>query len=247
MLIKNECGPFYYLLVMAYMAFPTDEEKREQYGQVIVATAAKNIDEGRSVTLTQDTIDGLLSAAKSGAANGLDDASIGGFMAGEVLLYMLRMRNSGVSSPSLDKAQHLTSEFFGRSKQYNGSNYRGTGRDTVRKNWDSFRSVAHLWAACEVLCQSCPEGRPRAGWIAGNGDAILHLAHAICEDAVNYQPPKAKEPVLLPEKTWRLDGIKTVHYTLPNLTERELELLNVFEPRPRGNSSSPLDTTKMHQ
>lgn len=238
-------GPFYYLVCLAYMAYPDDENMREQLGQTIVATTATQLEEGQPVTLSSETMSGLLAAAKTGAATGLDGACIGGMMAGEVLLYLLRMRNSGVTNPSLDKAQHLASEFFGTTRQHGGGLYRGTGRDTVRKNWEKFRSVAHLWAAYTAIVQTCPSEKDRGEWAAARTGDVLSMAHAICEDATTYRPPDAIETVLFSEQTWRLEGVPLVPYWLRPLTAIEIKQLESFVPRNRGKKFSPVDKPSM--
>lgn len=246
MLIKNECGPCYYLLLLPYMAYPNDETMREQFGQVVVANFAKHLAEDKPVTLERDTINGVLDAAMSGAAKGLDGAAIPGQMAGEVLLYMLRMRESGAPNPSLDKAQYLTGEFYVRSTKYGGGKYGGAGRDTVRKNWEAFRPVAHLWAAFTAVAHSFDtdpnlDHRMADSW----NEIIIPLAQALYNDAAAYTPPGAKEAVLVPERTWKLDGIPPRPYRLPPLSETELQLLQDFVPRHRGKIISPVDKPSM--
>lgn len=234
--IENLCNTTYPIVALAYMAFPRDEAKREQFGQTLVASFATNaVEDDEEICLPRSAVSGILAAAANGAANGLSDAAVGGFMAGEVLLYVLRMRDSGVEAPSLDKAHHLTGAHYVSSKKYGGGSYRGAGRDTVRKHWEAFRTVGHLWAAWLLISYSCPTDRDRAAWMADHFHVLPGLAHGIYEDAVTYLPPQGREPILSPDRAWRLIGVQPLPYVLPPLTEFEREVLATFRPRARGN------------
>ena len=234
------------MLVHAYMHFPNDADKREMFGQVIVARFAASSSSGEPVTLAPETITALMAAGRAGIMDGMGD-SIDGLLAGEVLLYALRLRNAGLEKPSLDKAQHLASEFFLSARQYDGSNYHGTGRDTVRKAWQSMRPVSHLWAAWTGLAQSCPQEIDRGQWMADRMHATLEMAHAIYKDAIAYTPPNAKEPLLIEGATWALDGVAELPYYLPALSEKEIETANAFVARSRGKKSSPVDKPSMNK
>ena len=229
----QEAGSFAWLYATAFMAHPTDETKREEYLYWVLAKMHLATDECE-IQFSRDGFAALVSAAGRGVQNDLSDATIPGSMAGEVLLYVLRAQQSGIKDVGLDKAQFLASKFFTGTHRRDGEKYRGTGRDTVLKNWTRFRSVAHFWAAHNVLCYGAPDGNSdAASWLAERQNMHLGIAHHLLGCCTAHNLHRSKETLLRADESWKMDGIMSAQISLPRLSEDEIDALKGFEPRHR--------------
>jgi hypothetical protein len=230
----EELGPATSFYVSAFMAHPLDEQRREEFwlwlaGKILLADPEEDQAEGAEITITRREFNTLLSAATRGVGDDLVDASIGGQIAGEVLLYVLKMRAHGIPDGGLDRAQHLTSQYFSSVRRFDGKTYKSS-RDTVRQHWESFHPVAHFWGAWSILNGGEPERMKERG-LPHHQDSFFSIAAALLDMADSCRLPRSKQVLLPRAKAWELVGVQAARVTPPRLTEVELGWLASFQPR----------------
>jgi hypothetical protein len=83
-----------------------------------------------------------------------------GFIAGAVLYTLVQMKKSGMRM-SIRRACNLIADTFGRRAAADQFPLvTRTRPESLRRDWEAFRDVAHLWAAV-VLSATTPESEPR--------------------------------------------------------------------------------------
>lgn len=223
-------APYY---VAAFMAHPADEQRREEFwlwfaNQLYLSNDDSEREE--EITISQSELRILISAAGRGVANDLVDASIGGQIAGEVLLYVLKMQAHGIPNAGLDRAQHLTSQFFTvAARRFDGKPYKAS-RDTVKQHWESFYPVAHFWGAWSILNAGEPERMKERG-TPMEQDLFFNIAAALLDMADSCRLPRSSKVLLPRAKAWELVGVPSAGLTPPSLTQAELGWLAKFQAR----------------
>jgi len=132
--------------VLAYMAFPNDEDARNQLIASTIVTAAAESPDGEiqvPAAILKMVVEapGLPAQAESVA----QQAKKSGFICGNVLLNFLELSEC-TGDVSLAKSQFLTSKYLSKAKNHFGDKV-ANAEKSVRAAWKSHRSVAHLWAA----------------------------------------------------------------------------------------------------
>ncbi|KIF81875.1 hypothetical protein [Noviherbaspirillum autotrophicum] len=219
-----------FLVCMSYMVHPNDAEKRERLKAWLEARIAEK--KGSLHQLSPKTISLLIEAGREGVGDDLTDAAQGGGTAGQVLIAVLALQESGVEDAGLDKAFHVISEIH-----RGGTDYRGTplrlGRDTIKNNWKKYGAVAHLWAAYVSLLGQAKENgtfSDFAEWI--NGHKLAAVARAIQEMAAQRVLPRNTRP-LLRSDTLLIEGVDAAVWRAPELQEHIHRALSSFTSRYR--------------
>ena len=218
------------------MAHPNDDTKRSEYLSWVLAKTALEFGSDE-VTLDRAQMANLVAAAERGVGNDMEQATIPGTMAGEVLLYVIKARLYQVGDFGIDKAEHLVSEFYRSTRQLGGAPYvrngRGAGRDTVLKNWREFRPVAHYWAAYNLIsfkAQAEAPGR-EAEFIVDHRGLHLSIAHGLLLSACACPLPRSTEYLMTRAEAWELAGIEPATVYLPPLGDDDATALEAFESR----------------
>ena len=133
------------------MVYPNAPESRDR---LIHATGAHHLTSGMSegdiVTLPSDLIRQL---AHSGSYE--DEIKISatkaaeGMMAGDILIFLAKMKLAGYPEPSIRKAIALFEYCYGRAKNSYGQ-LASSSPPEIKKHLNIFYSVIHLWAAYNI-------------------------------------------------------------------------------------------------
>ena len=143
-----------------------------------------------------------------------------GIVAGDILATLYLMDKFGVDRPSMNKAIFCASE-FAKKAQYGDGTSLAISEPTIRKFWNEFRPVAHLWAAfrlAQVYPYSPKPLHPE------NFDVFLGVAQGIFEFGKAYSPQgsKSKESILEGDNFWVIpEKIEARHLN----SERKPDLL----------------------
>ena len=76
--------------------------------------------------------------------------SIGGGIAGDILLYLFRQKNIGIK-PSIGKAQFLLEQALLLNRKHNEKIKIPFSIKSFKNSWKRFRPVSHLWAALKYI------------------------------------------------------------------------------------------------
>jgi len=201
--------------VLALMHFPNDEQLRQQYYAVKFAeselegTVPTSFIESEADALRKVLGHSLKSAFHEIVAKRARDACI----AGDVLTTLFGMYSfpDNFDEPSLKKAIFIVGKYAENNKYGDGSSI-PTGKTTIRKCFDGFRNVAHLWAAMR-LHQDFPIREQ--GETLGSRDAMrdfLGIAHTLQAFGCWFIPKRSSSgiefvapgPILDPATIWEV-------------------------------------------
>jgi hypothetical protein len=229
----DACGA--YLYALTFMVHPSDDQKREELQAHALLKMSAYI--GDAGALNADTLWNIVSGSARNVGKNPEEAATAGSMAGEVLLYVLRGHLWDHRDLGLDKAQHLTSEFFRSTHARNGTPYapkgRGARRDTVLNAWTAFRPVAHLWAAWSVVNHTLNRSAS-AGfgeWLVDHSPEFLAIAHGLLLSASACRLPRSDACLIDRAAAWELAGIEPIAISLPDLDAADTSALKTFTPR----------------
>ncbi len=207
--------------VLLPMLFPTDERKRKELLALVYASSLeKAAPELEPVSSDIWTI--LLHAPPLAVVEGGDcfeDVILKAWYAGTILKYMAVMQHAGEAA-SVRKAVYLVSKHLFGVRPRDGNRVPSTER-TIRKGWNEFKPVAHLWAAVWSLGnEDDPEGQLKALTEVSLRD-FLALAEWFREFGEQHNPSHQVHygSTLDPSTTWRPPS----DYPLPKL-EISLEM-----------------------
>lgn len=194
------------LWILAVANFPNDGKLREdfyaihQVEQLLADSRAKGYAE-----IESHFLDAIIAAPSREQMKSLvATATKGGIVAGHFLLsiFILHRFPKYFSEPSRRKAIALTQAFARRTKRRDKSPLTA-GETTITKYFDEFNSVAHLWAAFQLLIDM--------GWVKGEmfgSDAavrvFLKLARRLQDFGCEFVPKRAKprKPILDRDRIW---------------------------------------------
>ncbi len=111
-----------------------------------------------------------------------------GTVAGDILATLYLMDRFGVERPSMNKAIFCAMEFAKKAKYGDGTPL-AISEPSIRKFWNEFRPVAHLWAAFR-LAQDYPYAPEPLH--PNNHKKFLEVAQGIFEFGRNYIPKGSK-------------------------------------------------------
>jgi hypothetical protein len=214
------------LRVFSFMCHPRSEEFRNQYlarvHEQVVAGLQARIEDGKEEFPPLPSVDVNMIAGQS---LGMSIAPLGGFatlarapcaaevvarfdaqvwpgsLAGSILLFVLQMKESGVSS-SINKAVALTAHAVKGVEPFDGIP-RGASPRYIRRAWVEFRPVAHLWAAHDAACRSVGPDSPLDGGSEQDFALFLAAAERFAELGLGIYPHGQRLPVLNDSELWR--------------------------------------------
>jgi len=209
--------------ILALMHFPTNKKLRQRYYAMKFAESEL---EGAVPTdfieMEAEVLQNILGHSQKSAfheivAKRARDACI----AGDVLTTLFGMYSfpDDFDEPSLRKAIFIVGKYAEKNKHGDGSSI-PTGKTTIRKCFDDFRNVAHLWAAVR-LHQDFPIRQQRE--TLGSRDAVhdfLGIAHTLQAFGCWFIPKRsstgiefvAPDPILDPATIWRVPNSITPLY-----------------------------------
>jgi hypothetical protein len=157
--LDNEWPLFNQIEVLGVMFFPQNEDKREQFRTIMRAKIyIELVDNNKKILLDEKSKDALINdllnidnklintPSFDGLWHTIGYASIGGHLAGDILIYLHQMIDAGnIKEPSINKAKSIVVTKYDKSKLFNGTVI------SLKKDkntlWTKYKPVAHLWAA----------------------------------------------------------------------------------------------------
>ncbi|MFC1772650.1 hypothetical protein ACFL3A_04770 [Pseudomonadota bacterium] len=125
-----------------------------------------------------------------------------GIVAGDIFGALYVMDKFNIREPSMNKAVFVAMEFAKKQKYGDGTKM-AISEPKIRKCWNEFRSVSHLWAAFR-LGQAYPFAADSFS-MEGN-QAFLEVAQGLFQFGTSYIPLRArpKKTILDRENCWAL-------------------------------------------
>jgi hypothetical protein len=212
------------LTVWAFMAHPRSEEFRRQFLSRMYERAAATIQPQLEVEAPTDA--GLMGAvvgwhlgewlqpfggfqqltrapSASDTYQRLLSSFWPGSVAGDLLVYMHRMKVSGVK-PSVNKAIAIAVDYLKRATTPNGAPGPGKSDRYVRDQWTEYKPVAHLWAAYREMFANRQGGNlPEMTWEEGF-PLFLAFSEWFAQEGLSIYPHSRKAPVLDSAELWRV-------------------------------------------
>jgi hypothetical protein len=207
--------------VYGIMANPDNSDRQEEFVSWANARAALGAQSGDPIRLSRETVERLLRGAERGLGQDTSQrTTMEGLQAAHVLLGVLKARAAGVQDVGIKKAVFLASDFsqkLSRELRKRPEQLKeeppGSSTDTVEKNWDRFRSVAHLWAAY-TLVDSPPDS-----------SEFLGIAHGLFLTACAHRLPRTTYMLMDRERCWELEGVEPIYRELDPLSPEDVEVL----------------------
>ena len=198
--------------VRAIMLFPNDPIVRDYYLTVLrLSSQISTAEDNELMTVAAKDLKSLVSGVSWSEVESLAiEAAKGGTIAGDVLATIYIMdafqgQHAPFVDPSLNKAIHVM-EMFGAGRRFGDGEKMPRSETTIRKKWDKFESVAHLWAATR-LNQDYPFCEQGA-WLNSVEacHTMLAVAANILSFGTSYIPKRTKpaKPVVNPDNAWTI-------------------------------------------
>jgi hypothetical protein len=247
--------------IMATMYYPVDGERRTELHATLAFTYYDTIRNDPSVWEQQPTLTELyplfhvrhLGGSQAEVFQRAREVACRGSVAGEALIIIRQMAEHGQDG-SVNKACDILAK-AGKAGRLTGGHTLipyANSKALRAEAWVPYRSVAHLWAAHNLLWSfrwnETPDGeRPRASWYENSSDLerFLALAEDFRQWGEGYIPHarhKEVAPLLSPYETWRIPAetsVAKVCLTPPRLGpwyEQFLQTYNSRRPAKRGRT-----------
>jgi hypothetical protein len=133
----------------------------------------------------------------------LRDSAWPGSVAGDLLIYLQQTRASGIK-PSINKALALV---VCSLKGATNARRKPRGRSSryIRKQWEEFKPVAHLWAAYRAILFANLQGKNQPEMSTDEGlPLFLALAEWFAEEGLSIYPHSRRQPALDSSELWRV-------------------------------------------
>lgn len=232
-----------FLEVTAVMCHPDSRTLRLEYRTVIEMAsnilagedaAGANAEQAFKTVLRMPFLVALQKRART--------SNIGGYLAGEVLLFVLSAAEHDPQNASVKRAIHILRSRFEADRVESGVPFR-TGRSTLLADWGRFKEVAHLWAALNLWTRDMNQDlasafEPEQDDPTGGLPAFLAIAEELRRRGEMFFSRGQSEngtPLLDPNKTWRTPPdlvLPTVKCGVPPPTEWEKDCLKTYRARP---------------
>jgi hypothetical protein len=204
--------------VYATMAHPDNERYREEFIASQVIHCNQNLtSEDADLHIPKSIMSVLInSPSLENVTERASKSAYGGAVAGDILLYIAEMHLTGHKEPSVRKAVYLAEDYLANA--VDGYGKKGaTSNISIRKCWEEYKTVAHLWAAFRV-CQLTPDKDFSNLYDTLFGDNLgqfLAIAEAYRHFGEVFKPSriKSQESLLPKNKTWRVPE----DYKLPSI------------------------------
>lgn len=224
-----------FLRVFAVMAHPGDERMRQEFLACAISRVFE--DEVGDVEIPATILRALLhSPSMETVFDRAAESARGGSVAGDVLLYLAEMAKTGVNEPSIRKAIYVASDYLSDATCGDGKKP-GASDPSIRKAWEEFKPVAHLWAAFRI-CQFGGNEFPSLPFDL-DGDAFsrfLSVADFFLSFGEDFQPTRSKngETALIAEDVWRLPKeyrVEPIKLSIDSLPYWMIDRLNSYRKR----------------
>ena len=192
--------------VLATMVHPADEAARKDY--VAVQLAANLEKPGLFGDLLRQTERAApISKAELARLHSLEDtrqrakeaAHYGGFVAGEILTYIVNTVETRPQDATVRKAIHALGVLLARKKYKNGRPIPASPR-SIKQGWYEYWSVSHFWGARLVADSAKPTDFSPGRWDSLRD--FLTVAEELRQRGEALVPAGAQKPLLDPRKTW---------------------------------------------
>ncbi len=229
--------------VFATMLYPLDEQKQNQYVASHMLKAKLNDPHikplgPQSVDVSVDLLRLVLNSPSfDQIKNEAKELFRGGIIAGDILSFVYLMHLTDTPEPSIRKAVYLLGHFYTETVYGDGKPIPAS-EPQVRKYWNAYLSVSHLWAALRLVqgFGFTGLGNPIDILWGENLRKFIGIAEAIRLFGTSYIPKRVKPPVpLLPLKEmWQppIDvEIKPIGFKLEELPDWAIEKLHRYSKR----------------
>ena len=207
------------------MLYPSDAKRRREHHNVILANTVYQAPESNpQITLIPRNHRELIHMPSlEEILTRESEAGRRGSVAGDILLFLLEMVETGVKEPSLRKAIFLAEDYH-KSTRFGDGSKAGSSDRVLRKYWREYQPVAHFWAAYR-MCQFSSDQNlwDAKTQVFGPGFRIfLALSKHLLKMGRAFKPSRFKEPVPFFQlsKVWRIPPnfpLPTVSPTIPDL------------------------------
>jgi hypothetical protein len=140
-----------------------------------------------------------------------------GVVAGDVLRFLAQMHYAGQQEPSVRKAVYLVKDYLSDAVDSFG-NKGATSEISIRKCWETYKPVAHYWAAFRACSLSPHNDFPKLSetLFGDELNKFLAIAEFFRRFAENFKPSRIKlqEPLLPIDDLWRIPE----NYKLPEIS-----------------------------
>jgi hypothetical protein len=190
--------------IWAVMLFPDNDLIREQLFAIEeIEHVVKDANDDDRIEINAHTLKFLVDSPAYDALR--DEVRIRtkeGVVAGDLLAIMYLMDRFQLPEPSMNKAIFAASEFAKRNKYGDGSSINSSER-MIRKYWNKYASVAHLWGAFRMnqVYSFAPTDKAVD---YENSTPFLAAAKGLYNFGVNFIPFRAKngKPILDAGMCW---------------------------------------------
>ncbi|NEX62464.1 hypothetical protein [Noviherbaspirillum galbum] len=214
--------------VFSVMFHPEDPYRRNALKAWLEVNV--NFCQGTLEEISPETLRFLIEAGDRGAGSDLRKKDPGRPAAGHALIALLTMKAAHIKDAGLDKAFYLVSEIYRGEKDYDGKPLR-VRRESMRKHWRSYSSVAHLWAAYLVLLAEAKEGGYlKDVWRWLDCERLVAVAKTIQDQAEQCSLPRRQGP-LRRDSAIRIVGIAGEPWRPDELSLNQRQLLSEFTSR----------------
>lgn len=219
------------LWVLAVALFPNDLPAARRYFAVAkVKAKLDNDSDDKEHVVNARTLRLLLEAPSYASLGELSAANTKrAIVAGDVLMTLYVMKRFALSEPSMNKAIFVAMEYAKKAK-YGDSTSLAISEPTIRKCWEEYRPVAHLWAAYRVN-KAYPYAPQRSEFSTYRIAALLEVAQGMFQFGASYIPKRARpqKPILDRAQCWVLpDTIAARHLESVRQPERLQRILEKY-------------------
>lgn len=222
------------LWLNAVMLYPNDADKelrKQLYAIEKITNEIRDLSGDQQINISIDHLRLLLSAESPKSI--LEEAvkrTKRAVIAGDLLVIMYLMDRLKLPEPSLKKAIHVMQEYAKTSSYGDGSQLPTSGI-TIRKYWEEFLPVAHLWAALRISYgySFATEGKFFSAKILPHA---LAAAQGIFLFATNFVPLRARPvlPIMSGDELWNLPtSIEPTTLELSQIPDRLMAALKTYE------------------
>ena len=212
------------VIIAAVMLSPADERRRNE----IIATGY--VDTALQISQPIPPEIAEVIHCRASAATITSQAGPQGYLgwvAGQILLFILRCDAHRPEDASVRKAINIIERALARADRLQGRKF-SSSTATLRKAWGDYKSVSHLWAALHLL------EKGEYGLNTENLTEFLGTAEFLRRRGERHHPPPkhAKTtPTLASNETWRAPeilGLPHIAFEAPPLSTQELAWLTEY-------------------
>lgn len=184
--------------VMAWMLFPKEQDLRRVYifRETVINSYIQESTPSDQVNVPVWVLQSMLDGPSWGELrNRAVEATKQGTVAGDLLKLIYEMHLRGAEEPSFGKAIDEYKQFAQR-RRYGDIKVLKRSEASLRRYFDSFESVAHLWAALRLNQGLYPYTPAKTDVFHSREElhAMLGVAKAVGEFATNFTPKRTKPP-----------------------------------------------------